>query len=54
MEKQTLDFLLVKNKEKKMKYYNALMATVMGSEEDRKAAIEYLKDVDPEIWDQEE
>ncbi len=37
-----------------MKIYNALMATVMGTEEEREAAIQYLKTVDPEIWDQEE
>jgi len=37
-----------------MKYFSALMATVLGDEEERAAAIEYLKEVDPEIWDQEE
>ena len=37
-----------------LKYFNALMATVLGNEEERAAAIEYLKEVDPEIWDQEE
>ena len=37
-----------------LKYFNALMATVLGSDEERKAAIQYLKEVDPEIWDQEE
>ena len=37
-----------------MKYFSALMATVVGNEEQRAAAIEYLKEVDPEIWDQEE
>ena len=37
-----------------MKYFSALMATVVGNEEERAAAIEYLKEVDPEIWDQEE
>jgi hypothetical protein len=37
-----------------LKYFNALMATVLGSEEDRAAAIQYLKQVDPDIWDQEE
>ena len=58
LEKQILDFLQLKNKgENKMaelKYFNALMATVLGSDEERKAAIQYLKEVDPEIWDQEE
>ena len=37
-----------------MKYFSALIATVLGDEEERAAAIEYLKEVDPEIWDQEE
>ena len=37
-----------------MKYFNALIATVMGTEEQRAAALEYLKEVDPETWDQEE
>ncbi len=37
-----------------MKYYNALMATVLGTDDEREAAIKYLKEVDPEVWDQEE
>jgi hypothetical protein len=37
-----------------MKYFGALLATVMGDEDQRQAAIEYLKEVDPEIWDEEE
>jgi hypothetical protein len=37
-----------------MKYFSALLATVMGDEDQRQAAIEYLKEVDPEIWNQEE
>jgi hypothetical protein len=37
-----------------MKYFNALLATVMGNEEEREDAIKYLKEVDPEIWDTEE
>jgi hypothetical protein len=37
-----------------MKYFNALLATVMGNEEEREDAIKYLKEVDPEIWDKEE
>jgi hypothetical protein len=36
-----------------MKYFGALMATVLGNEEEREAAIQYLKEVDPEIWDEE-
>lgn len=37
-----------------MKYFNALMATVMGDEDQVKAAKEYLAEVDPEIWAEEE
>ena len=37
-----------------MKYYNALMATVLGTDDEREHAIKYLKEVDPEVWDQEE
>ena len=37
-----------------LKYFNALMATVLGNEEERAAAIQYLKEVDPEIWDEDE
>jgi hypothetical protein len=37
-----------------MEYFNALMATVMGTEDQRQAAKEYLKMVDPDIWDEEE
>jgi hypothetical protein len=54
LEKQMLDLAQLKNREEKMKYFNALMATVLGDEEERAAAIQYLKEVDPEIWDQEE
>lgn len=54
MVKQMLDFQQVKNKGEEMKYFNALIATVMGTEEQRAAALEYLKEVDPETWDQEE
>jgi hypothetical protein len=36
-----------------MEYFGALMATVLGNEEEREAAIQYLKEVDPEIWDEE-
>jgi hypothetical protein len=49
-----LDFQQLKNKGEEMKYFNALMATVFGSEEERKAAIKYLKEVDPDTWDEEE
>ena len=33
-----------------LKYFNALMSTVLGNDEERKAAKEYLAEVDPEIW----
>jgi hypothetical protein len=36
-----------------MKYFSALMATVLGTEDERADAIKYLKEVDPEVWDQE-
>ncbi len=36
-----------------MKYFSALLATVMGDEDQREAAIEYLKQEDPEIWGEE-
>jgi hypothetical protein len=49
-----LDLAQLKNKGEEMKYFSALMATVIGSDEEREAALEYLKEVDPEIWDQEE
>jgi len=54
MEKQILDLAQLKNKGEQMKIYNALMATVLGTDQQRAAALEYLKEVDPEIWDQEE
>jgi hypothetical protein len=37
-----------------MKIYNALMATVLGDDDQREAALEYLKEIDPEIWDKKE
>jgi hypothetical protein len=37
-----------------MEFYNALMATVLGTEDQRKAAMEYLAEVDPDIWGPEE
>ena len=37
-----------------MKIYNALMATVLGDDDQREAALEYLKEVDSEIWDKKE
>jgi len=30
------------------------MATVMGTDDQRKAALEYLKEKDPDIWSEEE
>ena len=33
-----------------LKYFNALMSTVLGNDDQRKAAKEYLAEVDPEIW----
>jgi hypothetical protein len=37
-----------------MEFYNALIATVMGTDEQREAAIKYLAQADPDIWGQEE
>ena len=60
--KQTLDLAQLKNKENKMSenpfkeiplgYFNALMSTVLGSEEESKLAKEYLREVDPDIWNE--
>ena len=33
-----------------LKYFNALMATVLGSDEQKNEAKKYLAEVDPEIW----
>ena len=33
-----------------LKYFNALINFVVGNDEERKAAKEYLAEVDPEIW----
>jgi hypothetical protein len=54
MEKQTFDLAQLKNKGELMEIYNALMATVLGTDDQRAAALQYLKEIDPEIWDQEE
>ena len=37
-----------------LKYFNALINSVVGNDEERKAAKEYLAEVDPDIWGQEE
>jgi hypothetical protein len=36
--------------EDKMKYFNALINSIAGDEDQQQAAIEYLKQEDPEIW----
>jgi hypothetical protein len=36
-----------------LKYFNALINSVVGNDEERKAAKEYLAEVDPEIWSKE-
>jgi hypothetical protein len=38
------------NKMAELKYFNALMNSVVGNDEERKAAKEYLAEVDPEVW----
>lgn len=53
MVKRILDLVQLKNEEIKMaelKYFNALINSVIGNDEERKAAKEYLAEVDPEIW----
>ena len=36
-----------------LKYFNCLMLLVTGDESEKKAAKEYLAEVDPDIWGQE-
>ena len=33
-----------------LKYFNALMATVLGTDQEAAEAKEYLAEVDPEVW----
>ena len=33
-----------------LKYFNALINSVVGNDEEKKAAKEYLAELDPEIW----
>lgn len=35
-----------------LKYFNALIATVLGDDEEREEAKKYLAEIDPEIWDE--
>ena len=37
-----------------LKFFNALINSVVGNDEERKAAKEYLAEADPDIWGQEE
>jgi hypothetical protein len=37
-----------------LNYFNALMNSVIGDHDQKKAAKEYLAEVDPDIWGQEE
>ena len=62
MVKQILDLAQLKNKGEDMSndsnpfsgmplgYFNALMNTVVGDEEQQKMAKEFLAEVDPELW----
>jgi hypothetical protein len=53
MVKRILDLAQLRNEEIKMaelKYFNALINSVVGNDEEKKAAKEYLAEVDPEIW----
>ena len=36
-----------------LKYFNALINSVVGSDDQKKAAKEYLAEVDPEIWSEQ-
>jgi hypothetical protein len=36
-----------------LKFYNSLMLLITGDESEKKAAKEYLAEVDPDIWGQE-
>jgi len=57
MVKRILDLAQRKNKGEikmaELKYFNALINSVVGNDEERKAAKEYLAEVDPEIWSEE-
>jgi hypothetical protein len=33
-----------------LKYFNALIDSIIGDDEQKKAAKEYLAEVDPDIW----
>jgi|SanBayMetagenome_1026888.scaffolds.fasta_scaffold09225_6 hypothetical protein len=33
-------------------YFNALMATVLGSDQERIQAKKYLAEVDPDVWEE--
>ena len=37
-----------------LKYFNALMATVLGTDQEAAEAKKYLAEVDPEIWGEEQ
>ena len=53
MVKRILDLAQLRNEEIKMaelKYFNALINSVVGNDEERKAAKEYLAEADPEVW----
>jgi hypothetical protein len=52
--KQILDLAQLKNKGEikmaELKFFNALINSVVGNDEERKAAKEYLAEKDPEVW----
>jgi len=49
MVKRMFDLAQLRN-EDEMKYFNALINSIAGDEDQQQAAIEYLKQEDPEIW----
>jgi hypothetical protein len=52
--KQTFDLAQLKNKGEikmaELKFFNALINSVVGNDEEKKSAKEYLAEVDPEVW----
>jgi hypothetical protein len=54
MVKRILDLAQLKNKGEikmaELKYFNALINSVVGDDDQREAAKKYLAEVDPEIW----
>ena len=61
MAKRTFDLAQLRNenvmsdnpyKEMPLGYFNALLASVVGTDDQSKLAKEYLKEIDPDIWNE--